>query len=455
MPKHQNTQIRVETTVHDEALRRNIPTTELGSFLTDQDREPKPILYPRDTSLDPQLIWKGKDEQDRHPLEVPAVPIYIQEKIHPKALIEALRAEKGEAETQLNLWGDFNGIEFEDLVDFYQHDQNWSNRLIIGDSLLVMNSLAEKEGLKGAVQMIYMDPPYGIKFGSNWQVSTRKRDVKDGKMEDATRQPEQVKAFRDTWELGIHSYLTYLRERLVVARELLNNSGSIFVQIGDENVHLVRSLLDEVYGSENFCALMSLWKTSGATASLLPTVCDYILWYAKDRSQVKYRQLYTMKGPGEEGGAEYKYVAFPNGSKRPATKTELQSPETLPAGARLFRPSPMTSQSASTTTLVPFIFEGTTFTPGSGGWKTNAAGFERLVNAQRIMRRDKSLAYIRYLEDFPVVPISNLWLDTRWGFDASERIYVVQTNVRAVQRLVNALRSEQVLPSNMSICPHM
>ncbi len=434
MPKNQKAKTRIEATVHDEARRSNIPTTELGSFLADQDKEPKPVLYPRDPSLDPQLVWKGKDEQDRHPLEVTSVPIYIQEKIHPKALIEALRTEKTSTEVQLNLWGDFDGIQFEDLVEFYQHEQHWSNRMILGDSLLVMTSLAEKEGLKGKVQMIYMDPPYGIKFGSNWQVSTRKRDVRDGRVEDATRQPEQVKAFRDTWELGIHSYLTYLRDRLVVARSLLNNSGSVFVQIGDENVHLVRLLLDEVFGSENFCAIVSLWKTSGATASRLPTVCDYILWYAKDKDQVKYRQLYTMKGPGEEGGAEYKYVALPDGSKRPATKTELQSPASLPNGARLFRPSPMTSQSASETTLVPFTFEGMTFTPGSGGWKTNAAGFERLVNAHRIMRRDKSLAYIRYLDDFPVVPISNLWLDTRWGFDASERLYVVQTNVRAVQR---------------------
>jgi adenine-specific DNA-methyltransferase len=432
--KNQKKRTRIETTVHDEAHRSNIPTTELGSFLSDQEKEPRAILYPRDPSLDPQLVWKGKDEQDRHPLEVPAVPIYIQEKIHPKALIEALRTEKERVDAQLSLWADFNGIQFEDLVEFYQHEQHWSNRMILGDSSLVMTSLAEKEGLKGKIQMIYIDPPYGIKFGSNWQVSTRKRDVRDGRVEDATRQPEQVKAFRDTWELGIHSYLTYLRDRLLVARDLLNDSGSVFVQIGDENVHLVRVLLDEVFGSENFCALVSLWKTSGATASRLPTVCDYILWYAKDKSQVKYRQLYTMKSPGEEGGAEYKYIALPDGSKRSATKSELLSSSALPDGARLFRPSPMTSQSASETTLVPFVFESATFTPGSGGWKTNAAGFERLVNAHRIMRRDKSLAYIRYLDDFPVVPISNLWLDTRWGFDASERVYVVQTNVRAVQR---------------------
>src|SRR5258708_16809032 len=211
VPKNQKGKTRIEGNIHDEAGRSNIPTTELGSFLDEQEKQPKPVLYSRDPSLDPQLVWKGKDEQDRHLLEVPAVPIYIQEKIHPKALIEALRVEKaGGAEAQLSLWGDFNGIQFDELVEFYQHEQNWSNRLILVDSLLVMNSLAEKEGLKRQVQMIYMDPPYGIKFGSNWQMSTRRREVRDGKTEDATRQPEQVKAFRDTWELGIHSYLSYL-----------------------------------------------------------------------------------------------------------------------------------------------------------------------------------------------------------------------------------------------------
>ena len=212
------------------------------------------MLYPRDPSLDPQLVWKGKDEQDRQPLEVPVVPIYIQEKILPQVIIENLRdtARKGEPEPELTLFNDYDGIEFQELVEFYRHEQNWANRMILGDSLLVMTSLAEKEGLKGKVQMIYMDPPYGIKFGSNWQVSTRKRDVKDGKAEDATRQPEQIKAFRDTWELGIHSYLAYLRDRLVVSRELLSETGSIFVQIGDENVHLVRAVMDEVFGSENF-----------------------------------------------------------------------------------------------------------------------------------------------------------------------------------------------------------
>ncbi len=278
--------------------RANIPTNELRGMLADDERAPKAMLYPRDPSLDPQLVWRGKDEQDAADLEVPVVPVYIQEKIQPRVIIENLRrtAVAGEPEPELTLFDDFNGIAFEELVDFYQHEQNWANRLILGDSLLVMTSLAEKEGLKGKVQTIYLDPPYGIKFGSNWQVSTRKREVSDGKLTDVTRQPEQIRAFRDTWELGIHSYLTYLRDRLVVARELLNETGSIFVQIGDENVHLVRSLLDEVFGSENFVSLITFAKTSGATGEYLQAVADYILWFAKDRDQLKHRDVYEIKG---------------------------------------------------------------------------------------------------------------------------------------------------------------
>ena len=261
MPRKSFPSIPVTATRHADK-RVNIPTEELRDFVTDDEKTPKTIFYPRDPSLDPQLVWKGKDEQDQHPLEVPAVPVYIQEKISPQAIIENVRtqAKKTQPQDQLSLFNDFNNISFEDLVDFYHHEQNWTNRMILGDSLLVMTSLAEKEALKGRVQMIYMDPPYGIKFGSNWQVSTRKRDVKDGKEEDLTRQPEQIKAFRDTWELGVHSYLAYLRDRLVVARELLTESGSIFMQIGDENVHLVRSLLDEIFGSENFCRIIKYTK---------------------------------------------------------------------------------------------------------------------------------------------------------------------------------------------------
>src|ERR1035437_9922564 len=265
---------------HSKDHRVNIPTAELESFSRDDERSPKTVLYPRDPSLDPQLVWKGKDEQDRSDLAVPAVPIYIQEQIDPRAIVEDLRSESAtRRDDQLGLFADFNGIPFDQRVDFYRRQLHWTNRMILGDSLLLMASLAEKEGLKGQVQCIYVDPPYGIKFGSNWQVSTRKRDVRDGKAEDATRQPEQVRAFRDTWELGIHSYLGYLRDRLTVARDLLTESGSIFVQIGDAHVHLVRAVIDEVFGDDNYCGMIAFQKSGGSSAAKIETVTDYLLWY--------------------------------------------------------------------------------------------------------------------------------------------------------------------------------
>ena len=272
MAKKNTTPTKVESIRHKDK-RANIPTEELRDFVADDEHAPKTMLYPRDPSLDPQLVWKGKDEQDRADLAVPVVPIYIQEKIHPQAIIDALPRIEQPGDDQLDLFADFNGgpDDFDQKIEFYQHEQHWTNRLILGDSLLVMTSLAEKEGLKGKVQTIYIDPPYGIKFGSNWQVSTRKRDVKDGKAEDATRQPEQITAFRDTWKLGIHSYLAYLRDRLAVARDLLTETGSIFVQIGDENVHLVRCVMDEVFGSENFCLADHRCKKTGRRpANCLP-----------------------------------------------------------------------------------------------------------------------------------------------------------------------------------------
>ena len=292
--KRDNTSTPIESIKHDDK-RTNIPTEELRDFVDDDEKAPEPILYPRDPSLDPQLVWKSKDEQDSDDLEVESVPIYIQEKIQPQAIIEDIRATAQDDSNQLDFFSDFNGIEFQDQIDFYNREQNWSNRMILGDSLLVMNSLAEKERLKGQVQMIYIDPPYGIKFGSNWQVSTLKRKVKDGGVDDLTRQPEQIKAFRDTWELGIHSYLNYLRDRLTVARELLTESGSVFVQISDENVHLVRCIMDEVFGSENFIRLISFRTTSGLSQKVLDKACDYIVWYAKDADSVKYRSFYEPK----------------------------------------------------------------------------------------------------------------------------------------------------------------
>ncbi|WP_396034996.1 DNA methyltransferase [Candidatus Cyanaurora vandensis] len=271
----------IDATKHKDK-RANIPTEELRDLVAAEEKTPKTIRYPRDTSLDPQLVWKGKDEQDSQDLEAPAVPIYIQEKIHPLALVEDIRTQaRSTAPTeQMNLFkSDFNGLTFEQLIDFYTHKDGmkWVNRMILGDSLLVMTSLAEKEGLKGKVQTIYFDPPYGIKFGSNWQVSTRKRDVKDGNLDDVTRQPEQIKAFRDTWKLGIHSYLVYMRDRLILARELLTENGSIFVQIGQDNIHLVRNLLDEIYGSENFVSLIFYTTTGGFETSSISRVGDYII----------------------------------------------------------------------------------------------------------------------------------------------------------------------------------
>jgi adenine-specific DNA-methyltransferase len=431
----------VESIKHKDA-RTNIPTQELRGFVAVEEARPPAVLYPRDPSLDPQLVWKGKDEQDARPLEVPAVPIYIQEKIHPQALVELLRetAKAGEKEPELSLFDDFNGVtDFEKKVDFYHHDQHWSNRMILGDSLLVMTSLAEKEGLKGKVQTIYFDPPYGIKFGSNWQVSTRKRDVKDGKVEDATRQPEQIRAFRDTWKLGIHSYLAYLRDRLTVARELLTESGSIFVQIGDENVHLVRSVLDEVFGSENAISLITFKKTSvtgsfaGGT-TVLPAVNDYVLWFARDAANVKYRQLFREKEIGGVGTSAYTQVEVSDGRRRVATSDEIELGE---SPGRFFRPSPLTSDTVrpAQTTVFEVELEGRRFLPSKGGWKTNVTGMSNLKMARRLMAAGSTLAYVRYHDDFPAFPLTNLWYDTQSG-SAMEKIYVVQTNPKVIERCV-------------------
>jgi adenine-specific DNA-methyltransferase len=424
---------KVESLRHKDK-RTNIPTEELSGFVAVAESSPPYLVYPRDPSLDPQLVWKGKDEQDRKDLEVPAVPIYIQEKIQPRAIIENLRdtARAGEPEPELTLFNDFNGIEFEQLVEFYQHEQNWSNRMILGDSLLVMTSLAEKEGLKGKVQMIYVDPPYGIKFGSNWQVSTRKRDVKDGKVEDATRQPEQVRAFRDTWELGIHSYLSYLRDRLTVARELLTESGSIFVQIGDENVHLVRSVLDEVFGSENFCSQIPFRKTTGKASGLLDNTYDVLLWYARDRSSVKYRVLYQSRRPDPD--VNWRFVEFPDGSRRPLSRDELDGRLPLPDGAALYRLNPLTSQSASETTLFRFELDGRSYEPGKGGWKTNLSGMAKLSYAGRLVGVGNTLTFVRYFKDFPFQTFNDIWDDTRQSGFGDPKVYVVQTASRVVDR---------------------
>jgi adenine-specific DNA-methyltransferase len=424
--------------------RANIPTEELRDFVADEERQPKTLLYPRDPSLDPQLVWKGKDEQDQQPLEVPAVPIYIQEKISPQAIIENVRqsplAQNGRGAGgegfQLSLFADFNNIAFEDLVDFYHHEQNWSNRMILGDSLLVMTSLAEKEGLKGRVQMIYIDPPYGIKFGSNWQVSTRKRDVKDGKEEDITRQPEQIKAFRDTWQLGIHSYLAYLRDRLVVARELLTESGSVFVQIGDENVHLARSVIDEVFGSENFVSVITIKKTTSAGGgqteeNAFQNVSDFVVWYAKSKENLKYRSLYTEKTLGEEGALNYSWVNLSDGTKMRITDDDVRK-VTVALETKLFRHDNLTSTSGVDKTRYEVGFEGRKFVPHPSVWKTGETGMQKLLHADRLIAPANTLRYIRYFNDFPVNIITNVWTDMTGG--VPDKVYVVQTNTKIVTR---------------------
>ena len=292
----------VETLTHGEAARRNIPTAEYHPVMAEEDKAPIRVAYERrNRDLDPQLVWRGKDEQNESDLEVQAPPLYIQEKVHPKVLIDDLlrrtkERREEEAPTPPDLFADFNGLpDGAARTEFYRHDANWSNRMILGDSLQVMASLAEREGLRGKVQCIYIDPPYGIRFNSNFQWSTTSRDVKDGKAEHITREPEQVKAFRDTWRDGIHSYLSYLRDRLTVARDLLTESGSVFVQIGDQNVHRVRTLMDEAFGEESFCALIPFQKTSGGSSAFISSDLDYLLWYAKRREVAKYRPTLVPK----------------------------------------------------------------------------------------------------------------------------------------------------------------
>jgi len=415
--------------------RSNIPTEELRDFVSEDEMNPKTVLYPRDSTLDPQLVWKGKDEQDNQDLSIPVVPIYIQEKIHPQVIIDDILSKHDDS-NQLNLFSDFNGgpKDFEQKIDFYHHEQNWTNRLILGDSLLVMNSLAEKEGLKGKVQVVYIDPPYGIKFGSNWQVSTRKTEVKDNKYEDTTKQPEQIRAFRDTWQLGIHSYLSYLRDRLQVTRDLLTMSGSVFVQISEDNVHLVRNVLDEIFGSENFVSMISFVTTSGfAQASALSRNGDYILWYAKDITQLKSRTLW-VEASDRQG---YNWLEQEDGSRRSMTAAERRGEVELPKNSRIYKPSTIVSSGGSSTPQ-PFEFEGKTYnTPPNNHWKASFPdGMNRLVNANRIHKAANSIQYVRFEDDFGYKPLTNLWTDTATGNFTETKTFVVQTSTKVIERCI-------------------
>jgi adenine-specific DNA-methyltransferase len=423
--------------------RANIPTADAHEFVDPSIEEIRKVRYARDESLDPQLVWRGKypsvEEIEGYDgdLVTDAPPIYIQEKIDPRVLIENLRrtAVKPEDEPELTLFESFDGLGELDQVDFYKHDANWSNRMILGDSLQVMASLAEREKLRGKVQMVYIDPPYGIKFGSNWQVSARNRTVRDGKLEDAAREAEQIKAFRDTWEVGIHSYLAYLRDRLLVARDLLVSSGSCFVQIGDENVHLVRSLMDEVFGSDNFMSQITYKTTTGATADVLAGVNDFILWFAKEREHLKWRPLYAARSLDED--ANYRLVREESGV-RPLTKEEMrQRGDLFKDGWDICRANPLTSQTVRTgqTTVFPVeIGDAAPYTPGRSGWKTNAAGMERLRWAGRLYPQGRTLGFLRPFADFPYQAHSNAWDDTRQSGFGAEKFYVVQTATKVIER---------------------
>ncbi len=416
----------VETIRHEEANRINIPTAEYQSVMSDTDKTPIQVAYERrNKDLDPQLVWRGKDQQNWTDLIVQAPPLYIQEKVHPKVLIDDLmrQSEKARPEEpdQAELFADFNGLADEaDRTEFYQHEGRWQNRMILGDSLQVMASLVEREGLRGKVQCIYIDPPYGIKFNSNFQWSTTSRDVKDGKADHITREPEQVKAFRDTWRDGIHSYLTYLRDRLTVARDLLTDSGSIFVQIGDENVHRVRALMDEVFGESNFVSLIAFKKTSGTGSRFLDNIYDFVLWFGKNIDQTKYRDVYAEKS---DDLLDSQYT------------NRDQTREWEESGDPRFMPGDMSSQGASEAGTYPFYYQGKKYKlPANTHWKASRKGIPRLAKAARLIGIGKRLRYRRYADDYPVVTISNSWEDTIISGYSDPKVYVVQTGTKVVQR---------------------
>ncbi len=438
MPNRKNPKT-VETLTHAEATRTNIPTAEHQSLMRAEEQSPIRLAYQRrNRDLDPQLVWRGKDEQDESDLVVDAPPLYIQEKVHPKALIDDLMrsdsvasGQEGDAGHQLDLFADFNGLPSEAAkTEFYQHDANWSNRMILGDSLQVMASLAEREGLRGQVQCIYIDPPYGIRFNSNFQWSTTSRDVRDGNAGHITREPEQVKAFRDTWRDGIHSYLTYLRDRLTVARDLLTESGSIFVQIGDENVHRVRALMDEVFGDENFVSLITYRTSSGTTQqNSVKRISDYIIWYCRDIDQVKFRRLLEEKSVDT---SMYNQLELEPGTRRTMTPSERRDPSTCPAKSRPYQKLPVHSM-ASGDHEPRKVFRTVWRIPPTSHWRYAPDGFARLVKASRIQPDRTALRAIYYHDDYPAFEIANSWTDTG---PEIEKSYVVQTSTAPIERCI-------------------
>jgi adenine-specific DNA-methyltransferase len=403
---------------------------------------PVPSVKPRqeldyDPHLDPQLVWAGKKEHSS--FEVPTVSLHVHERIDPHTIIDAVRKRNG---TPLPVQASLferreENPPLQEAIDFYRHAHGWSNRLIAGDSLLVMNSLLEKEGMAGQVQMVYLDPPYGVKYGSNFQPFLNKRVVKDGKDEDLTQEPEMIRAFRDTWELGVHSYLTYLRDRLLLARELLHKSGSCFVQISDDNVHHVREILDEVFGEKGFVGLITFQKTTGAGSpaigtKVVPSVSDYLLWYCRDIGDIKYRQLYLERGG--EGWVNYDYVRLSDETFRRMTSEERRDWSSLPKGSSVYRRDNLTSTSSAGAAAEPIQFDGESYSPYPGGWKTSKAGIIRLGTVGRLEAYGKTLSYRRFATDFPFFRMTNLWDDTITGGYAEQRLYVVQTIAKVIQR---------------------
>jgi adenine-specific DNA-methyltransferase len=432
---------RIESYAHADKQRMNNPPVGLVTPDTDPVEEPRKT-YHYDPHLDPQLVWAGKAE--RTSFDVPTVSLHVHERIDPKTIIAAVRTNGDRvvsgadtpggaaAPKQLSL---FEAREenppLRDAIDFYNHAKplGWKNRLIAGDSLLVMSSLLEKEGMAGSVQMIYIDPPYGIRYGSNFQPFVNRRDVKDGKDEDLTQEPEMVKAFRDTWELGIHSYLTYLRDRLLLAKELLTDSGSVFVQISDENLHHVRSLMDDVFGTDNYLNVVPFAKTSGVTTRYLASRVDFLLWYARNRSCAKFRPLYVEKSLGRGTAPNYNWVELKDGSRRGMTASERLDSGLLPAGSRIYKPDNITSQGNP---ITEFEFEGCRYRQA---WKTtDPANLRRLAYARRLHVATNSLQYVRYIDDFPCMPVTQLWTDTQTGNFTDPKLYVVQTGNKVIQR---------------------
>ena len=431
----------VETITHEEASRRNLPSAEHQPLMREEELSPIRLAYERrNADLDPQLVWRGKEAQDASDLVVSAPPLYIQERVHPKALVDDLvRHSRNGREAdghQADMFADFNGLPSENAkTEFYRHDANWSNRMVLGDSLQVMASLAEREGLRGKVQCIYVDPPYGIKFNSNFQWSTTSRDVRDGNTAHITREPEQVKAYRDTWREGIHTYLSYLRDRLTVARDLLSESGSIFVQIGDENVHRVRALMDEVFGEEQFCSLVSYKTSIGLGSQGLDNTANYLVWYCRNKELRKFRPVLRLTTPGEEGATRYKTVRLPNLSEYRVQESKLES---LPNGARLFRDQGMTSRTGSGTTTFDVLFRGRHYRPSSGGWRTSQSGFTRVMKADRILPTGNTLSFKKFFDDFAAISVDNIWTDVSGGVTSRSdpKVYVVQTGTNVIQRCI-------------------